>query len=69
MKYSEKCIKHESPGCGVWVLDTGKSYDVMVVGLTHSTTDSSYARTDDGLSIAIARCDYLHRRNVVKINS
>jgi len=30
--------------------------------LTHSVADSSYPATDDGLSLAIARCDYLEKR-------
>lgn len=54
-------IKHENGS--YWVLDTKDSYAVMLNGVTHSTSDSSYARTDDGLSIAIARCNYLARTN------
>lgn len=46
-----------------WVLREKASYTVFVAGPTHSTSDSSYARTDDGLSIAKARCDYLHKRS------
>ena len=34
-------------------------YTVYKSGLTHSTPDSSYALTDDGLSIAKVRCKYL----------
>ena len=29
---------------------------------THCTADSAYTKTEDGLSIAVARCDYLARR-------
>jgi hypothetical protein len=31
-------------------------------GGTHSTGDSAYPRTPDGLSLAKARCDYLAKR-------
>ena len=57
MSYRERDIKHEN-GC-YWVLDTGKAYSVMVAGVTHSTSDSTYPRDPDGLSIAVARCNYL----------
>ena len=53
----ESDIKHESGTH--WVLDDKKCYMVLRVGLTHSTSDSAYPRTPDGLSIAIARCNYL----------
>lgn len=53
----EKDIKHENGK--YWVLDTGKSYAVMVNGITHSQSDSEYARDTDGLGIAIVRCNYL----------
>ena len=64
MSYRERDIKHETPGGRYWVLDTGKAYAVMAVGVTHSTSDSAYERTPDGLSIAVARCDYLAARRV-----
>ena len=57
MSYKEKDIKHEAGR--FWVLDTGKAYAVMVTGVTHSTSESAYERTDDGLSLAVARCNYL----------
>lgn len=57
MSYKEKDIKHEAGN--FWVLDTGKAYAVMVSGVTHSISESAYERTDDGLSIAVARCNYL----------
>lgn len=60
MSYKEKDIKHEAGRA--WVLDTGKAYAVMVARVTHSTSDSAYERTPDGLSIAVARCDYLGKR-------
>mgnify|MGYP006909076258 CR=1 FL=1 len=46
-----------------WVLREKARYTVFVAGSTHSTSDSSYERTDDGLSLAKARCDYLHERS------
>lgn len=64
MSYRERDIKHETPGGRHWVLDTGKTYAVMVVGVTHSTSDSAYERTPEGLSIAVARCNYLAGRRV-----
>ena len=60
MSYREKDIKHEAGP--FWVLDTGKAYAVMVAGVTHSTSESAYERTPDGLSIAVARCNYLAAR-------
>lgn len=57
----EKDIKHESGD--FWIGDNGNAYTVYRANTAvhYSTPDSSYARTDDGLSIAIARCDYLDR--------
>lgn len=46
----------------VWVLDAKTSYDVMVDGITHAISDSSYHHNSDGLSIAIARAKYLSRK-------
>ena len=45
-----------------WVYDTGTRYVVYKSGPTVSLSDSAYAHSPDGLSIAIARCNYLHRR-------
>lgn len=45
-----------------WVLRGRKHFTVFKNGVTHSTSDSAYPRTKDGLSLAIARCDYLGRR-------
>lgn len=60
MGYKEKDIKHEN---GMfWVLDDKTSYDVMCSGITHSTMDSAYHHNEDGLSIAVARCNYLAKR-------
>lgn len=56
----ESDIKHENGA--YWVGDTRDSYTVYKTGITHSEPDSSYARDADGLSIAIARCNYLANR-------
>lgn len=53
----EKDIKHENGK--YWVGDTKNSYTVFKLGPSYSTSDSSYHHNKDGLSIAIARCDYL----------
>lgn len=45
-----------------WVLKTNNSYSVMVNVGTHSVNESDYELSDDGLSIAIARCNYLVKR-------
>lgn len=66
MSYKEKDIKHEAGR--FWVLDTGKSYAVMAAGSTCSESESAYTRNDDGLSIAVARCNYLDRRHALKSN-
>ena len=58
----EKDIKHQNGKC--WVLDEKDSYGVYIDGITHATSDSHYYHTADGLSIAIARCDYLAKRKV-----
>lgn len=56
----EQDIKHESGR--FWVGDTKNSYTVYATGVTCSNPDSSYDRDEDGLSIAVARCNYLARR-------
>lgn len=55
----ENDIKHEAGK--YWVLDHKTGFSVMQSGITHSTAESTYAHTDDGLSIAIARANYLHK--------
>jgi len=59
----EENIVHEN-GCA-WVLRDakGKCYTVFLIGVTCSTSDSSYALTEDGLSIAVCRANYLARRH------
>jgi hypothetical protein len=54
---TEKDIVHENGT--FWVLREAKRYLVMKNGATHSVSDSAYPRTVSGLSVAIARCDYL----------
>jgi len=56
-------IMHENGN--YWVCRDKKQemYIVFKSGITHSVSDSAYPLTEDGLSIAIARCDYLAKRN------
>lgn len=62
---TENDIMHEN---GMfWVGREKDCYVVYRVGATHSTSDSAYHKTPDGLSIAIARCDYLAKRNATPI--
>lgn len=56
----ESVIKHEAGQ--YWVCENKSDYTVYVSGITHSKADSSYTKDDDGLSLAIARCDYLARK-------
>ena len=56
----ESDILHENGS--YWVAREQAAYTVYRVGATHSTSDSSYAKTPDGLTIAIARCNYLAQR-------
>lgn len=53
----ERSIVHENGA--FWVRRNPTQYTVYKQGITHSQADSSYPLTPDGLSIAIARCDYL----------
>lgn len=47
-----------------WVLREKDAYTVMIIGPSVSTSDCSFARTDDGLSLALARMDYhLNKRS------
>lgn len=50
-----------------WIASKKDAYTVYCCGITHSTSDSSYSKTQDGLSIAKARCDYLAKRDKEKI--
>ena len=47
----------------VWVWKGPESYTVFKVGPVYSNPDSSYALTPDGLSIAIARAQYLTKKS------
>ncbi len=47
-----------------WVGAEKNCYTVFEVGLTHSTSDSAYEKTPDGLSIAKARCRYLQAKHI-----
>lgn len=58
---TEKDIMHENGA--YWVGKDQHGYIVYKNGVTHSTADSAYNRTPDGLSLAMARCDYLARRD------
>lgn len=58
----EQDIVHE---CGdFWVHrdQTHDRYTVYRAGSTHSESDSSYPFTPDGMSLAVARANYLDRR-------
>lgn len=52
-------IMHENGKYWVHRITKQEMYGVFKAGITHGTSDSMYPLTDDGLSIAIARCDYL----------
>lgn len=56
----EARIKHENGS--FWVREDNAAYTVYKNGSVCATADSSYAATDDGLSLAIYRCDYLAKR-------
>ena len=64
MSLKEKDIVHEADN--YWVFKGKDAYHVMVVGITHSESESSYRLNDDGLSIAKARCNYLAKRKKEK---
>lgn len=60
--YKEKDIIHEAGK--YWVCrDTRQNVHIVFKnGVTHATSDSCYPLTSDGLSLAIARCNYLASR-------
>ena len=58
----ESDIMHEAGSYWVGRDNEQKAYIVFKIGPTYSTSDSAYALTPDGLSIAIARCNYLDSR-------
>lgn len=53
-------IMHETPH-GYWVARDKDRYSVWRPASTHSKGDSAYPKTDDGLSLAKARADYLDK--------
>ena len=62
---SKAGLIHESKDGSYWVLSNKTGYHVMVTGLTHSVSDSTYVDP----SLAIARVGYLvkthtHNRNL-----
>ena len=58
----EEDILHELGS--YWVGRERNSYTVYKNQVTHAVSDSAYPKTADGLSIAIARCDYLGRQEI-----
>jgi hypothetical protein len=64
--YKEKDILHESGE--YWVLrESSKNrLHVLKTGLTHSVTLCQFADNSDGLSCAVAYCDYLAKREESK---
>jgi hypothetical protein len=46
-----------------WVCRERNAYTVYRSGLCASGSDSTYAKTPDGLSIAIGRCNWLAKRH------
>lgn len=62
---AERAIVHENGP--YWVRDTGKLYQVMRPhgAVASESEPTGYARTEDGKSLAIARCDYLANRQTV----
>ena len=58
---TEADIAYENAPAWVHKDRAAKRYTVYVAGVTHSTSDSAYPLTADGLSIAKARADYLAR--------
>ena len=63
---SESKIRHENGS--FWVWESKESYTVMKNGAVYATTDSSYPADEDGLSLAVYRCDYLAKRERQSIN-
>jgi hypothetical protein len=57
----ESDIAYENAKAWVYRDKRNARYTVFRIGVTYSTSDSSYPLTDDGLSIAKARADYFTR--------
>lgn len=64
-----KQVKHEGIHGKAWVMDKPTAYYVMKVGITHSESVAAFDHTEDGLSLAIAYCDYLDKRNMDKLTT
>lgn len=60
----ESDIMHENGRFWVGRTRSPPSFTVYRTEVTHSVPDSSYAKDKDGLSLAIARCDYLAKRDL-----
>lgn len=58
----ESDIMYESQRSIAFVVRERGAYCVAFNKGTHSEIESKYARNEDGLSIAKARCDYLDKR-------
>jgi hypothetical protein len=58
----ESHIMHESAGGQYWVGKVKAGYAVFETGLTHSESSVTFAQDADGLSLAIAHCDYKAKR-------
>lgn len=63
-KLKESDIMHENGN--YWVAKLKDTYCVFKIGITHSVLDSCYSKDASGLSIAIARCNYLAKMGVLK---
>ena len=58
----EADIVHDAGASWVLADKSHQRYTVFRVGVTHSTSDSAYPFTEDGLSLAKARADYIAKR-------
>ena len=67
MRFTEKNIIHENGDYWVCQDNEYSQYVVYKNGITHSVSDSAYELNDDGLSIAVCRCNYLANRAKPKI--
>lgn len=59
-----KQVIHEGVHGKAWVMDSlnQKAYLVMKTGVTHSESIAGFDKSEDGLSLAIAYCDYIDKR-------
>jgi len=64
-RLTEKSIPHDRGSH--WVADYGSAYTVMRSGATHSTSVQSFQRDRDGLSLAVAYCEYLAESDAAKV--